>query len=206
MPESSPHGAPAPGTATDPVREAQDRAEETEGGTTPLGNGHAPPPVLDSLRTMHAARTEDRRKVLMIVPGRYRSMLAARCKPVAWNDQRRKVRKMQAQGDSEETELNYGAGVIADACEEILIRPEQGAPLQPMHEVVAEFKGQEPVRFDARLAQALGIDAQGLGPVEICRLVFDNPSALNAYFAELDAWLKEATEDDEDEDGADRPT
>lgn len=193
--------APKATAAPDPVAEAQGGAEKA---AEPTSNGHAPPSVLDTLRTQHAARTSDRRKVVMILPGRHRSMLAARYKPIPWNDQRRKVRKFQAQGDNEETELNYGAGVLVEACVEILVREAPGAPLKPMHEVVAEFEGDEPVRYDARLATALGIDPKGLDSVAICRLVFNNPSALNAHFAELDAWQREATEDDEDD--ADRPT
>lgn len=167
----------------------------------------APPSVLESLRQAYAEADSERRTVLMIVPGRFNSALAARYKPIPWTEQRKRIRAMAKRGESEETELNYGAGIIAEACEEILVRAEDGGELVPLHEAAAEF-AEEPVRYDARLCRLLGIEGgEELRGPAICRLVFRNPQALNAHFAELEAWLREGTVDDGDEDGEGvRPT
>jgi hypothetical protein len=143
----------------------------------------------------------------MIVPGRFNSALAARYKPIPWTEQRKRIRAMAKRGESEETELNYGAGIIAEACEEILVRAEDGGELIPLRDAAKEFAG-EPVRYDGRLCRLLGIEGgEELRAPAICRLVFRNPQALNAHFAELEAWLREGTVDDEDEDGEGvRPT
>lgn len=159
------------------------------------------PSVLDTLREAYHEADAERSTVLMIVPGRFNSALAARYRPIPWTEQRRRIRRMAKQGDSEETELNYGAGLIAEACEEILVRTEAGGPLKPLHEVVPEFAGQ-PVRYDARLCQTLGIEHRdGMRGPQVCRLVFNNPQALNQHFAELEAFLREGAVDDEDEEG-----
>lgn len=196
------------GQSPAPASLAEDAAREhdlpTQADPIPNGNGHAPS-VLDALRRQYADADQERRTTLLIVPGRFQGNLAARYKAVPWSEQRRKIRQAAKAGESEEAELNYGAGVIVDACEEILVRPEPGKPLVPMHLAVDDFKGGEPVRYDPRLAKALGIDPAGLDPVGVCRMVFANPAALNQHFAEVDAFLREAV-GGEDEDDEERPT
>jgi hypothetical protein len=172
-------------------------------------NGVAPPPVFERLQKAYEEAGVDRRTTLPIVPGRFGGNLAARYRPVDWERIRRKIKRAARGGMTEEDELNYGASVIAEACETILIRLEDGAALVPLHRAYSKWRDSDPVRFDERLCEAIGINYNpGLNAAAVCRLVFKNPQALNDHFAELDAWLKEAVAgDDEDEDGTEeRPT
>lgn len=201
MPDEAPHGAPTPTPTPDPPPKAP---EEPQDAPEAVSNGHAPPSVLDALREQYAAADGDRTTTLLIVPGRFNSSLAAKYRPIPWTEQRRKVRNFSKQGENEESELNYGAAIIAEACQEILVCPAPGAPLEPMHKVVDELKGPEPIRYDSRLARAIGIPAEGLDSKAIVRAVFLNEAALNAHFAELEAFQREATSGDEDDE--ERPT
>jgi hypothetical protein len=194
----------APAAALSEVHDTPDHGIDAPGSEAPE-NGLVAPSVLDALRKQYAEADGERRTTLMIVPGRFDARLAARYRPVPWDDQRRKIRQAAKQGDSAEAELNYGAELIAEACEEILIRTADGRPLLPMHTEVAQFKGGEPVRYDQRLCTALGIDGEDLDAKAIVRLVFKNPQALNQHYAELDAFQREAVTGDE-EDDADSPT
>lgn len=176
------------------------------GAATPTPSTPATPPaVFDTLREQYNEVSADRRTTISIVPGRFSGNLAARYMPVDWKEIRKKAKRAARGGMTEEDELNYGASVIAAACETILIRMEDGAPMIPLNEAYEKF-GSELVRYDARLAEAIGIpdvEAGKTPQTAVVRLLFKNPAALNDHFAELDAWLKEATpsEDDEAADG-----
>lgn len=206
MPE--PSDAPPAGPAAQRPREEEPDTEDVAPGS-PV----APPPTnLAKLRQQYAESGEDRRETIPIAPGRFDGNLAARYHPVEWSDTRKRIRKAAKRGLSEETELNYAAGQLVKACETILIRLEDGGEFVPLHEAVPRWKDGPPVRYDSRLAEAIGIDVPaGASPASICRLVFKNPHALNDHYVTFDQWLREATEgdeDDEDEDGSleDRPT
>lgn len=191
-------------------------AEATSPSQTPEeapGNGLAPPSVLSRLRGAYARAQEskgDRRKTILIVPGRYEGLLGVRFRPIPWDEQRKRVMKAQRQGGgagNAEVELDYAAGVIAEACETIMLRDEASGELLPATEAVREFAGQDPVRFDSRLLSVLGIDvpsADRLRGKSIVRLVYDNPAALNSDFGALQAWLSEEQAGDEDDE--ERPT
>jgi hypothetical protein len=195
---------------TEPAAQAEHDAttEAEENGNGATGSIAAQPvPVLDRLREQYATATEDRRLELTIVPGRFDGNLAALYGPVDWKRIRRKVKRAAKAGFTEEAELDYAASLIVEACETILVRPEGGGDFVPLHSQVEAWRGGEPVRYDTRLCQALGIEGV-TNPTAICRLVFKNPSALNDHFVGLDQWIKEAApdEDGEDDEGSDRPT
>lgn len=164
----------------------------------------APPPSnLERLKEQYEAATEDRHTTIQIAPGRFSGNLAARYRPIPWTNTRKQARKAARGGFSEDSELNYAAGQLAKACETILIRMEEGGDFIPMHEANERWRDGQPVRYDSRLCEALGIDlTTGLSPSAIVRLVFKHPHALNAHFVEFDQWLKEqqGSDDDEDED------
>lgn len=165
-------------------------------------------PVLERLRGAYADYdAEARRKTFEIVPGRYGGDLAFRAYPIDFEALQKKTMRAQRKGANPQAEMNFCASVIAEACETVLVRNSEG-DMVPLSEEVNEFDSADPVRFDSRLAQVLGIpDGHGGSEVAICRLVFRNKQALTSTFRELLAWLGEETPDDEDEeDGAERPT
>jgi hypothetical protein len=207
MPE--PSGSPTRTRPPTPEPDPPTPPEEEAQAPAPGSPADKPPSVLDRLKEQHAEATEDRRTTIQIAPGRFDGNLAALYHPIPWTDTRKSARKAQRGGLNEEAELNYGAGQLAKACEQILVRVEDGGELIPLHEAVDEFKDGGPVRYDARLCKALGIEVTpGLSPAAVVRLVFKHAHALNDHYTQFDLWLKESMEgDEEDEEGlTERPT
>lgn len=218
MPE--PSGAPPkgrdPGATRQDPRPPEDAssdadvpAEDTAPGSP---DGLAPPRVLDRLREQYESAGEDRQITIAIAPGRFNGNLVARYRTIPWTDTRKRARRAQKSGLSEESELNFAAGQLAKACETILIRLEDGGDFIPLNTVPGTDFGDMPVRYDERLCRTLGIDPAPGSPTGICRMVFRNPHALNDHYLEFEQFIKEASEGDEaDEDDepatlADRPT
>lgn len=202
--DTHPNGGGVDVRDPDPIDETELSFEEATEPASPLLEG--PSPVIDRLRRQYATYDADsRRKTFDIVPGRYEGNLAFRAAPIDFEELQKKTVRAQRKGANPQAEMNFCAGVIAEACETILVRNEEG-DMVPLAEEVKEFDSTDPVRFDTRLAQALGLpDGHSGSEVAICRLVFRNKQALTATFRELLAWLGEETPDDEDED-AERPT
>lgn len=209
-----PKGAEGPTTETptvelDPeVRPDRNGGDEIDPEARP--SQIEPSSIFDDLREQYHEATEDRRITIPIAPGRFHGNLAARYRPGPWSDYRRRAERMMRRGGgSEEAELQFAAQTLVQCCETILYRPTDATELVPMHEANPIWRGGEPVRYDDRLAQAVGIDPSPGSATAICRLVFRNPAALNDHFVTLDAWLKEAIgsdEEDEDEGGRVPPT
>lgn len=193
---------------------AAERTQELEPEVEPEGNGHSvtPPSVFEELREQFDAATQERRLTIPIAPGRFGGNLAVRYHPGPWSDYRRKAERHFRKGSNEAVERAFAASVMVECCDSILYRPSDGTDLLPMAEVNPAWRGQEPVRFDDRLAEAVFPPDKrpkpGTSPTTICRLLFGESGALDDHFLTLDAWLKEAIasdEDDEDEGGG-RPT
>lgn len=203
------HDDPTPGGVDDPVEPDPTPDPDPTPAEPQEPTSVEPPSVFERLQEQYAQASAERRTTIPIVPGRFSGNLAARYKPVDWEQIRKRIRRAAKGGMTEEDELNYGAAVIAEACETILIRLEDGGPLVPMHKAYSKWRDGEPVCFDERLCEALGVEINpGYNAAAICRLVFKNPAALNDHFADLDAWLKEAVPDDDEGDGdsGERPT
>jgi len=171
----------------------------------PIGAAAPWPPVAQRLRaayTLHASA--ERTKTVSIVPGRYHGELAFRARPIAYEDWRKEAERAQRRGvDNAEAETAFAAKVICHSCETILVADE--GELRPAAEVVEEFAGTGPVRFDARLCQLLGIEPVPSSEYAICRLVFSNKQAMQIVLRELLQFFAEETAGDEEEDDADRP-
>lgn len=205
--------APAGGTSTiseDLEAQAPDLAPDPS-DTAPEGAAarlrRLAPALVESLQEEYAAATDGtRRKTLPLLAGRFGDKLAVRYRPIDPEVQRERVLRFTKVPDSSENDLNYGAEVIAEACECVLLRDDAGK-LVPMHELGGAT---EPVRFDATLAAVLGIDKKmpidGLADSAIVRLVFRNPQALNQHFGVLEAWLQERAPGDDEEGDEERPT
>lgn len=197
-----------PGEAPTPHAPAEAPAEET--ATVAATNGSMS--VRDRLRKAHADALGDRTKVFPIAPGVYDG-LAAKLRPINYDLRRKLTRRAERTGASgEEANLNFQAALLADACVEILMRPEPGADFKPLVDQVDEFRGGEPIVFDTRLADILGIEPpQGASAATIARLVFIDPVVFDAFYTQFSLWSTQVVPDDEDEeddgDGAeDRPT
>jgi hypothetical protein len=177
----------APKNGTDPADE-----EPQVPGTA------GPDSLLEELRSKREAISEERRHIIEI-PG-YGGRLAARYRAVSWREMRKGARKIrEASADVAEAEVNLAAAALVRCCDCIMVRKDDGGPLIPLNEAVASF-GDEPVRYDERLATALDIETEAASkPTAIVRMVFKNQYALISHSAELDQWLKESSdEDDED--------
>lgn len=167
-----------------------------------------PSSVFETLGRQYAQSTEDRRETFPLLPGRFHGNLAVRVRPVDPSERKKKVRRLMKRGGiTDEAEIQYAATLIAEATESILVRMQDGADYVEAHTISPEL-GDEPVRFDKRLGIVIPPLGQLLtgseSPATIVRLLFKNVDALDAFYVELDQWLKEATPaDDEDEE---RPT
>jgi hypothetical protein len=166
--------------------------------------------VEDRLRAGYKAGQGERRKTIEIAPGRYHD-LAAEFKPVDWDLRRKLIRQATRKGEAgHEADLRINSQLMADACVAMMFRNAPGEDYTPLHELVDRFKGGEPVRFDSRLAQVLGIELiGGESEGDICRLVFGDPGVFEAHYMILNGWSLQAFGDDEDEEedeGGGRPT
>lgn len=189
-------------TGEAPTRAETETHDPTENGHEPSGALAAPSPVIERLRSAYAAQDgAARRKTMMIVPARYHAALAFRAKPIPFEDFRKEAEKAVKRGvDSIESELNFAAKVICHSCETILLAEEEGGELRPADEVVNEFAGGGPIRFDARLCELLGIEPVPSNEYAIARLVYSNKQAMLVALQGLLAFFTEETAGDEDED------
>ena len=188
----------APARTDAPPDPTQNGHEEPQGAAVaPLG----PSPVIDQLRSAYAEKNaEDRRKTLLIVPGRYGSALGFRAMPIPYDTWRKEADRAIRRGiDSAEAETQFAAKVIAHSCESILVRDPEIGELRPAEEVLKEFAGTGPVRFDERLCQMLGIDPPPSSEPAIARLVYSNKQAMQVTLRELLAFFTEETASDEDD-------
>lgn len=208
---SEPSGAPPEGSDPATPPEEARTAEDTTPGSPPV---KAPPTNLAKLRSQYETARGDRRETIPIAPGIYGGNLAARYHPIEWSETRKKVAKLQRKGASDEQALNFAASCLVKACETIMFRPDDDSELVPMAEITPELAAGSPIRFDSRLAEAIGIELTGTEKdTAICRLIFTDPNILDSHFTQFDLWLRGLVggDDDEDEDAevenlADRPT
>ncbi len=155
---------------------------------SPLAEGQSP---FEALRRKREG-IEVEKQIQLEIPG-YEGNLAARYKSLGYREIRKQAKRIASKGgDEAENEVTYAATVIARMCETILYRASDEDQLRPIHEF-AEALGDEPVRFDERLAETvLGIEGVS-GPAQIVRLVFRNQYAVLDHFGRLDAWLRESS-------------
>lgn len=175
------------------------------------GEGEGDGNVLGRLRAGYKAGQGERRKTIEIAPGRYHD-LAAEFKPVDWDLRRKLIRTAGRKGEAgHEADLRINSVLMADACISMMFRPAPGQDYAQLHTQVDRFKAGEPIRFDSRLAEVLGMELIG-GEAEgdICRLVFGDPGVFEAHYMILNGWSLQAFDDDpedeEDEGGGERPT
>lgn len=220
------HQSPPQGAGEDEeaqrIREAAEAAGSGESGAEGGEEGERevdetsvvaePASVFDELGEMQADARKDDTRVLDLIPGRFRGRLAVRVRRIDPKKRKKKVRKLAKRGVTDEAELQYAAEVIAEATDAILYRPKDGDKLVEAQTISAEL-GDAPVKWDQRLGKMLKMDDVLSGTESeamMVRLVFKNQEALDAFYTELELWLREAApvdEDDEEERGErGRPT
>lgn len=188
---------------SEPLSEPQNGSEAPEGGESPTN-------VLGRLRAGYAAGQADRRKTLEISPGRYHD-LAAEFKPIDYGLRRKLTRQAGRRGEAgHEADLRINAQLMADACVSMLFRPAPGKDYVQLHTLLDRYKHGDPIRFDERLAEVLGMELiGGESEGDICRLVFGDPGVFEAHYVLLNGWSLQAFEDDDEEEedeGGGRPT
>jgi hypothetical protein len=182
-------GGRAPAAPASPP--AQPKPESGQEGAP--GNGSAPvaPSVLDKLREKRNEIAEGR-TVELAIPG-YGDTLVARYRAIPYREVT-KARKKNAKrsGSDPDAELRFGTSMLARACDAMLVRPDEDGGLVELQTTVPEF-GDEPVRYDKRLAEAVGMDpAMANSASAVIRFVFgadDSTWALMRHAEAYEEWL-----------------
>lgn len=200
----------------DPILEMEpedssDALSEPETDSEP-SNGQAPPNVLERLRADYKAGQGERRKTIEIAPAQYRD-LAAEFRPIDHDLRRKLTRRANRNGETgTEADMKINAALMADACVSIVYRTAPGAGWTPLHECIDKYRGAEPIRFDKRLAEVLGMElVGGESEGDICRLIFGDPQVFEPHFIALNGWSTktwdiESEDEEDDEAGGERPT
>jgi hypothetical protein len=125
--------------------------------------------LFDELKDEHAGLSEKRTKVFDM-PGRER--LAVRYKAIGLK-MIEKYQRRAAKDDSELATIHCAADILAACCDEILVYDDEGNP-QPLidQEECPDRWGDDPIRYDERLVEALGIE--GLEPGSKNRIVVES--------------------------------
>lgn len=175
----------APAGAAPPPEAPEPQSGQQGAPGNGSGDPSAPPSVLQELRRKRDEISEDRRLVLE-VPG-YGGTLLARYKPLPYRELRRaQKRNVKRNNADPEAEVQFGVTALVRACDSMLVRLEEDAEPVELHTTVEEF-GDEPVRYDDRLAKALGFEASSAA--QVVRLVFKNTYAISTHYGEYDTWL-----------------
>lgn len=201
-----------------PTDEAPSAPETAAEATEAFDPDKAPQTVFDQLREDYAAAVdedaaEERSEVFIVLPGRFYGNLGMRSQDVSDKLRRKRNREArQRPGTGREAVLNAQAQLIADATKTMLIRSEKVDGWCPMNEdpdLPDGLRSDDPIRWDARLCEVLGIHYPGT-EYGVVRLVYrNNPQGLSEFAELVDAWLKEdlILERDEEGDGEqERPT
>lgn len=162
-----------------------------------------PMSVFEELGELQENARRDTTKTIELLPGRFRGRLAVRVKRIDPKDRRRKAKKIAKRGITTEAELQYAAEIVAEATDAILYRPKDSDELVEAQTISPDL-GDTPIKWERRL----GVMIPTLGKVlsgseseaSVVRLLFKNPEALDAFYGELDAWLREALPEDDEED------
>lgn len=204
----TPEAPEGSGTATQ-ITPPEAASGQQAGSEAPAG-GEAPNNVLGRLRAGYAAGQGERRKTIEIAPGRYHD-LAVECKPVDWDLRRRLIRQANRRGEAgHEADLRINAQLMADACVSMMFRAAPGQGYVQLHTLLDKYRQGDPIRFDSRLAEILGMELiGGESEGDICRLVFGDPGVFEAHYMILNGWSLQAFDEDDEEDedeGGGRPT
>jgi hypothetical protein len=173
-----------------------EQEEDPVSATESEGNGVVQESsVIDRLREQRK-KIGEQRSLDLDIPG-YDGVLVARYNRLEWDDLK-KIGKKADDSRHPRKELMSHCDVLIKACEQIMIRKD--GLLEPITNAYPEV-GEEPVRYDARLAVILDIELkerQGARTVVIAAFG-GNEVAVTAQQTELVEWVQSSnTADDED--------
>lgn len=159
----------------------------------PVGsNGHGDAgSLMATLRARREALAAERRLELEI-PG-YAGLLVARYKPIEW-EEASAISSKVIDSDDPRADLLGAADLLIACCEEMLTR--NGDKLVPLSEgpeleqSVRDVLGNQPVRYEERLAKAFGFEAEKARAVVLD--LFRNDFAVIDQHREVLAWLRNA--------------
>lgn len=168
-------------TTVDPV-------DSMSNGNGSHGKGDS---LLDELRARRKSFFEGRDYVELPIPG-YGGQMVARYRRIEWEVVNELVNRAQADA-SPRADLEAAADLLVRACEGIMVREEGSDGLVPLNRRVAEF-GDEPVRYDIRLAETFKLDPLKIGGESprarlIIQEVIPDDFALMAHQAKFVEWL-----------------
>lgn len=157
--------------------------------------GAKPTTQLERLKAEREKATERREPLDLPLPGY--SLLVARYRALTYEEIEKlldKGRKM-VKAHEPEFRLKITMDSLAKACVGMFTRTEAG-DLLPVNELKEDY-GDEPVLYDGRLADALGLEADTARAV--IREAFPHDLAIFAHWEEVSSWMEDtAAEDDQD--------
>jgi hypothetical protein len=192
--------ASSPNAGANPITEAPRKHVMPANGSeapveVPIERPKKPATQLDRLKERRRKLAEDRPPLDLAIPG-YGDELVARYRVLDF-DEMQKLRERggkMAQAQDREAELKVTMDTIAAACVGIFCRQEDGT-LKPLNEIAPEF-GDEPVRYDSRLAEAVGVDSEGKVRVLILQM-FPTELSIIGHLGQIDAWMSGLNEADD---------
>lgn len=169
--------------------------DPSENGGDPesdVASAPAPGSLAERLRRQREAISEDT-DFEIEVPG-FNGALVARFHrdPNTAYDRVKKIAESVQRSRNPNAILMGQADLLAEFCEEILIRNEQkkGRPLEPLHYAFPEI-GEGPCAFENRLGQAFGFEVDGSKRKAVLGLL-NNELAVGPFHNELSIWLQNA--------------
>jgi hypothetical protein len=153
----------------------------------------------ERLKELRRKMGEERPPLELAIPG-YNDELVARYRVLDYDEMERLQRRggKMAQAQDREAQLKVTMDSIAAACVGMFVRQEDGA-LKPMNECPSDLDlGDEPIRYDERLAKVLGIDSQGKVRVLI-REMFPTELSIIGHLERIDAWMSGVSESDDED-------
>jgi hypothetical protein len=130
------------------------------------------------------------------IPG-YDTLLWCEYRRLDWEELKRIAEKAQ-NSRSPRKELLAACDTLIEACNQFLILKD--GKLEPMNNAYPEF-GDEPVRYDDRLASALGFEIDRGSPARSCvlRAFGGNGAAVTAHQGDLVEWIQSSRADDDED-------
>jgi hypothetical protein len=163
----------------------------------------APQGRVQSVRDRLKQKREDigaQTEITMEIPG-YDGELQGEFKRMRW-EAMADVADRAEKSKAKRGRLNGQADVIATACAQLIVREElPGGEIKdtPLNEMFPDEFGDAPVRFDARLADWLGLELEGTPTArKVVFAVFNNDLAVTAMHNELGEWMQ-SSKSEEDE-------
>lgn len=178
----------------EPVLTPEEREEVEQEVTTQNGSGE-PEDFLEVLRNKRR-RIGTSTEIKLEVPG-FDNLLWVEYRRLDWDELKRIAEKAQ-KSKSPRKELLAACDTLVEACKQFLILKD--GKLEPINNAYPEL-GEEPVRFDDRLAAALGFEIDKNSPARsaVLKAFGGNGAAVTAHQGEYVEWVQSSRADDDED-------